>query len=216
MKLPYTEVKFYTEVKSQTGLSSLRVSCKRAPRKHLASLLFEHVLLFKCMRNAFAPLITVVNRFPLVITVGNKFPLVITVMNTFPPLLSVGNRFPPLITVGNTFPLVITVASTFPSYKCREDVPATYNCREHVPTSYNRRNTIPLVITVENTFPPLITVGKNKCSSFFLKKRGTSEMLSMGHRKLLIATSQGDNLRFLNNTRKPVCVISVLISRLRK
>ena len=30
MKLPYTEVKFYPEVKSQTGLSSLRVSCKRA------------------------------------------------------------------------------------------------------------------------------------------------------------------------------------------
>ena len=29
MKLPYTEVKFYPEVKSQTGLSSLRVSCKR-------------------------------------------------------------------------------------------------------------------------------------------------------------------------------------------
>ena len=30
MKLPHTEVKFYPEVKSQTGLSSLRVSCKRA------------------------------------------------------------------------------------------------------------------------------------------------------------------------------------------
>ena len=30
MKLPYTEVKFYPEVKSQTGLSSLRVSRKRA------------------------------------------------------------------------------------------------------------------------------------------------------------------------------------------
>ena len=30
MKLPYIEVKFYPEVKSQTGLSSLRVSCKRA------------------------------------------------------------------------------------------------------------------------------------------------------------------------------------------
>ena len=27
-KLPHTEVKFYSEVKSQTGLSSLRVSCK--------------------------------------------------------------------------------------------------------------------------------------------------------------------------------------------
>ena len=30
MKLPHTEVKFYPEVKSQTGLSSLWVSCKRA------------------------------------------------------------------------------------------------------------------------------------------------------------------------------------------
>ena len=30
MKLPHTEVKFYPEVKSQTGLISLRVSCKRA------------------------------------------------------------------------------------------------------------------------------------------------------------------------------------------
>ena len=27
MKLPHTEVKFYPEVKSQTDLSSLRVSC---------------------------------------------------------------------------------------------------------------------------------------------------------------------------------------------
>ena len=30
MKLPHTKVKFYPEVKSQTGLSSLWVSCKRA------------------------------------------------------------------------------------------------------------------------------------------------------------------------------------------
>ena len=30
MKLPHTKVKFYPELKSQTGLSSLRVSCKRA------------------------------------------------------------------------------------------------------------------------------------------------------------------------------------------
>ena len=30
MKLNQTEVKFYPEVKSQTGLSSLLVSCKRA------------------------------------------------------------------------------------------------------------------------------------------------------------------------------------------
>ena len=33
MKLPHTEVKFYPEVKSQTGLSSLRASCKRALRR---------------------------------------------------------------------------------------------------------------------------------------------------------------------------------------
>ena len=32
MKLPHTEVKFYPELKSQTGLSSLLVSCKRALR----------------------------------------------------------------------------------------------------------------------------------------------------------------------------------------
>ena len=30
MKLAHTEVKFYPEEKSQTGLSSLSVSCKRA------------------------------------------------------------------------------------------------------------------------------------------------------------------------------------------
>ena len=34
--------------------------------------------------------------------------------------------------------------------------------------------------------------------------------------KLLIATRQGDNFSFLNNTRKPLCAISVLISHLRK
>ena len=32
MKLPYIKVKFYPKVKSQTGLSSLRVSCKRTHR----------------------------------------------------------------------------------------------------------------------------------------------------------------------------------------
>ena len=32
MILPHTEVKFYPEVKSQIGLSSLRISCKRALR----------------------------------------------------------------------------------------------------------------------------------------------------------------------------------------
>ena len=30
MNLPQTEVRFYPEGKSQTGLSSLRVSCKRS------------------------------------------------------------------------------------------------------------------------------------------------------------------------------------------
>ena len=34
MKLPYTEVKFYPEVKFQTGMSSLRVSCKCALRRY--------------------------------------------------------------------------------------------------------------------------------------------------------------------------------------
>ena len=68
-------------------------------------------------------------------------------------VITVRNTFPLVITVGNTFLLVITV-----------------------------RNRFPLVITVENTFPPLITVGKNNGSSFFLKKRGTFEMSSMGHR----------------------------------
>ena len=37
MKLPHTEVKFYPEVKSQTGLSSLRVSGKRALRSHVVN-----------------------------------------------------------------------------------------------------------------------------------------------------------------------------------
>ena len=83
------------------------------------------------------------------------FPLVITVGNTFPPLRTVRNRFPLVITVGSTFLLVITI-----------------------------RNTFPLVITVENTFSLFITVGKNNGSSFFLKKRGTSEMSSMGHHKM--------------------------------
>ena len=35
MKLPHTKVKFYPEMKSQTGLSSLRVSCERALRNIL-------------------------------------------------------------------------------------------------------------------------------------------------------------------------------------
>ena len=71
-----------------------------------------------------------------------------------------------VITVGNTFPLVITVG-----------------------------NTLPLVVTVENTFPPLITVGKNNGSSFFLKKRGTPEMSSMGHRMMVKIFSICINLK---------------------
>ena len=35
MKLPHTEVKFYPELKSQAGLSSLRVSCERALSRYL-------------------------------------------------------------------------------------------------------------------------------------------------------------------------------------
>ena len=84
------------------------------------------------------------------------FPLVITVENTFPQLITVGNTFSLLITVANTFPLVITVENTFM-----------------------------LVITVGNTFLILITVGKNNGSSFFLRKRGTSEMSSMVRHTLL-------------------------------
>ena len=41
MKLPYTKVKFYPEVKSQTGLSSLRVSCKR-DRTQYATILIHN------------------------------------------------------------------------------------------------------------------------------------------------------------------------------
>ena len=41
MKLPYTKVKFYPEVKSQTGLSLLRVSCKR-DRTQYATILIHN------------------------------------------------------------------------------------------------------------------------------------------------------------------------------
>ena len=40
MNLPHTEVKFYPEVKSQTGLSSLRVSCKRTHRYRKTQFMF--------------------------------------------------------------------------------------------------------------------------------------------------------------------------------
>ena len=81
------------------------------------------------------------------------FPTVISSGNAFSTVITNGNVFPTVTTVGNTFSLVTTVGNTFP-----------------------------LVITVENAFPLLISVGKNNGSSFFLKKRGTSEMSSMGHR----------------------------------
>ena len=44
MKLPHTEVKFYPKVKSQTGLSSIRVSCKHALTWTFYSL--KHFLVF--------------------------------------------------------------------------------------------------------------------------------------------------------------------------
>ena len=46
MKLPYTEVKFHPEVKSQTGLISLWVSCKRAPS------LFFYMILHPATRSS--------------------------------------------------------------------------------------------------------------------------------------------------------------------
>ena len=60
MKLPHTEVKFYPEVKSQTGLSSLRVSCKRALRmeivkkKNLAFAVIQYLMLKFTYRRCFA------------------------------------------------------------------------------------------------------------------------------------------------------------------
>ena len=58
MKLPHTEVKFHPEVKFQTGLSSLRVSCKRAlrcRRQHhrggIADLPLLRTLLAICQRS---------------------------------------------------------------------------------------------------------------------------------------------------------------------
>ena len=45
MKLPHTEVKFYPELKSQTSLSSLRVSCKRAmSTTRVSSQIFSELL----------------------------------------------------------------------------------------------------------------------------------------------------------------------------
>ena len=50
MKLPHTEVKFYPEVKSQTGLSSLWVSCKRALRKKHCFRLIKNYYVSMCIR----------------------------------------------------------------------------------------------------------------------------------------------------------------------
>ena len=92
--------------------------------------------------------------FLLLIRVSIKHIVVSAHAQLFPLIITVGNTFPLVISVGNTSRLVTTVGNRFR-----------------------------LVITVDNTFPPLITVRKNNGSSFFLKKRGISEMSSMGHRK---------------------------------
>ena len=54
MKSPHTEVKFYPEVKSQTGLSSLRVSCKRALRRKSSGAIFKKRV-FRGNKNTPAP-----------------------------------------------------------------------------------------------------------------------------------------------------------------
>ena len=46
MKLPYTKMKFHPEVKSQTRLSSLRVSCKRALNQRTLSSLLNEIISF--------------------------------------------------------------------------------------------------------------------------------------------------------------------------
>ena len=69
-----------------------------------------------------------------------------------------------VISSGNVFSIVITSRNVFPPL-------------------VNVRNTSPIVITVGNTLALLVTVGKSNGSSFFPKKRGTSEMSSMSHRK---------------------------------
>ena len=51
MKLPHTEVKFYPEVKSQTGLSSLWVSCKRALKEGIE--FGEHPIVTKMLKRIF-------------------------------------------------------------------------------------------------------------------------------------------------------------------
>ena len=46
MKLPYTIVKFYAKAKSQTGLSSLQVLCKRALNQKILSSLLNDIMSF--------------------------------------------------------------------------------------------------------------------------------------------------------------------------
>ena len=53
-EVTHTEVKFYPEVKSQTGLSSLRVLCKRA----LSNTFFDNMLLI-----TFSAIATLNDRF---------------------------------------------------------------------------------------------------------------------------------------------------------
>ena len=71
--------------------------------------------------------------------------------------------FPTVTSSANVFPTVITIGEVFLTFT-------------------SGGNTFLLVITIENTFPLLITVRKNNGLYFFLKKRDTSEMSSMGHR----------------------------------
>ena len=52
MKLPYTEMKFYPKVKSQTGLSSLRVSCKHALRTHGIWAFYHFLNKTGCQKNS--------------------------------------------------------------------------------------------------------------------------------------------------------------------
>ena len=61
MKLPHTELKFYPDVKSQTGLSSLRVSCKRALRNQ--TMIFIKAFLLVLLFFIYFQLVIVINAF---------------------------------------------------------------------------------------------------------------------------------------------------------
>ena len=93
------------------------------------------------------------------------FPTVISSGNVFSTVITSGNLFRTFITSGNLFPTVITSKNKFPF-------------------DINIKNMFPLVITVQNKFPLLITLRKNNGSSFFLKKRGTSDLSSLSHRNM--------------------------------